>query len=343
MTSLPMSQPSGKPTGSWPRTASHSQRAGVRPGIALATPGLPDPGCPLASAPGSGRVDPSESAGASSSGRQLPNGVWWLDPASARHDVLYGGDGSFVLQRARRGGPGLVPSPGEPRFPHGRSVARRHTRSRTLVQPCALRASHRRAWAMPSAAWAFCTSRVRTHSDGHGFCAWLELTLAVRGYAATVTCAGARLARRTDRPQELGLTVASAQPWQQAGGLTPLRLDRAAITDGCIVIDTEAVEVRASCPHPECDADRCRDLHPNPTTPAATLLLSPHTAACQWAGGENCFAPARPLGVWTCTNPGCFLNARKDSCPPRCLQSVQACATDQCGWALDRTLPIEAS
>ena len=44
------------------------------------------------------------------------------------------------------------------------------------------------------------------------------------------------------------MTVAGSQPWQQAGGgLAHLRLDRAAITDGCIVIDTEAREARA-CP-----------------------------------------------------------------------------------------------
>jgi hypothetical protein len=37
------------------------------------------------------------------------------------------------------------------------------------------------------------------------------------------------------------MTVAGSQPWQQAGGgLAHLRLDRAAITDGCIVIDMEA-------------------------------------------------------------------------------------------------------
>ncbi len=55
----------------------------------------------------------------------------------------------------------------------------------------------------------------------------------------------ARLARRTARPPETGLTLAKAQPWQLPGGglLAPLRLDQAAITDGCIVIDTEAVEV----------------------------------------------------------------------------------------------------
>ena len=46
------------------------------------------------------------------SGSLLPNGVWWLDPASVKYDVVYGSNGSFVLQRPRSGGPGLVHMPG---------------------------------------------------------------------------------------------------------------------------------------------------------------------------------------------------------------------------------------
>lgn len=61
----------------------------------------------VAASSGSG----SES-GPVNSGTQLPKGVWWLDPASTQHDVVYGSNGSFVLQRPRRGGPGLVQMPG---------------------------------------------------------------------------------------------------------------------------------------------------------------------------------------------------------------------------------------
>ncbi len=117
MNLLPMLQPLNRMPSAWPGATPQPLRNGTRPGLALATPGQPQPasdGSQLGSGPGSrGDANFPQLAGASSSGRQLPNGVWWLDPASARHDVLYGGDGSFVLQRTRRGGPGLVPSPGE--------------------------------------------------------------------------------------------------------------------------------------------------------------------------------------------------------------------------------------
>ncbi|BDA48650.1 probable mitochondrial protein import protein ZIM17 at C-terminar half [Coccomyxa sp. Obi] len=36
----------------------------------------------------------------------MPNGVFWLDKSAHKHDVVYGQN--FVLQRPRRGGPGLV-------------------------------------------------------------------------------------------------------------------------------------------------------------------------------------------------------------------------------------------
>jgi hypothetical protein len=36
-----------------------------------------------------------------------PGGVWWLDSAATSHDVVYGN--SFILQRVKVGGPGLVP------------------------------------------------------------------------------------------------------------------------------------------------------------------------------------------------------------------------------------------
>ena len=107
MNLLLMSQPLNRMPSAWPGATLQPLRTGTRPGLASATPGQPQP------ASDGFQLGSRSDAAASSSGRQLPNGVWWLDPASARHDVLYGGDGSFVLQRTRRGGPGLVPSPGE--------------------------------------------------------------------------------------------------------------------------------------------------------------------------------------------------------------------------------------
>ncbi len=37
----------------------------------------------------------------------LPNGVWWLNKSSHRHDVLYGSN--FVVRRPKLGGEGLIP------------------------------------------------------------------------------------------------------------------------------------------------------------------------------------------------------------------------------------------
>ena len=112
MNIAPMLQPFNRTPSSFPGATLQPLRTGARPGLALAAPGQPQHAADGFQLGSRGNPDSPQSVGASSSGRQLPNGVWWLDPASARHDVLYGGDGSFVLQRKRRGGPGLVPSPG---------------------------------------------------------------------------------------------------------------------------------------------------------------------------------------------------------------------------------------
>eukprot|EP00884_Botryococcus_braunii_P010580 jgi/Botrbrau1/19523/Bobra.0035s0022.1 len=42
----------------------------------------------------------------------MPRGVWWLDKSAHNHDVVYGE--KFILQRPKRGGPGLVLVPQNP-------------------------------------------------------------------------------------------------------------------------------------------------------------------------------------------------------------------------------------